>query len=307
MFERNERTDIAGWTCRGIAIVGMLAIALVLGVLAGCSGATVVKESVDKYSWEELSAIATEISEATSDEEGVEIATAYHLLDTSGKCDGKTIGVTLSDGTVAHVTLAGVRADDLADGGKAGLTFVFMDAPCAHAMGEDASNEGGWEKSAMRAWLNDEFAGMLPSDLKGVIKAASKKTNSSAYTTPGAVSTTSDKLWLLSYAEVAGTPSPNSLIGGSGIPAETYGMEGAQYQLFNEKGVSAGEENDVLSRLFVGQDGNGLVMSGEACPWWLRSLSMTWASGYAACDADGDPFNAWMTDHDIGVVPGFCL
>ena len=148
---------------------------------------------------------------------------------------------------------------------------------------------------------------MLPSDLKGVIKKASKKTNSSAYTTPGAVSSTSDALWLPSFAEVAGTPSPNSLVGGSGIPAETYGMEGSQYQLFKEKGVIAGEGNSVLVRTFVGKGGNGLVVPGEACPWWLRSLSMTWTSGFASCDDSGNPQNAWMTDNEIGVVPGFCL
>jgi hypothetical protein len=63
----------------------------------------------------------------------------------------------------------------------------------------------------------------------------------------------------------------------------------------------------VLERAFVGKEGNGLVMEGEASPWWLRSLSMTWTSGYAACDADGNPLNAWIPDHEIGVSPGFCL
>ena len=304
MFNRNRSISAASWTCR-FALLALAALAVVLA-LTGCSGSG-VKDSMDKYSWDELSAIASEISTADSDEAALQIATDYHLIDSSGKLDGTTKSVALSDGTTAHVAIAGFRADDASDGSKAGITFVFTDAPVVHAMDESASNDGGWEKSEMRSWLNGEFAGMLPSDMKSAIKAVDKKTNSSAYTTPGAVSSTSDKLWLLSFAEIAGTPSPNSLIGGSGIPAETYGMEGKQYQLFSDKGVSAGEPNDVLVRTFTGAEGNGLAMSGSACPWWLRSLSMTWTSGFAACSNEGDPQSAWVADHEIGVAPGFCL
>ena len=299
----NGRTYVS-WT--SFAFIGL---ALLLGaitlVFTGCSAA-MEKASVSDYSWDELSAIAAEIHDADSDEEGMAIAEGYHLAS-GGKLDGKTKKVTLSDGTQANVMIAGIRADDLADGGKAGLTFVFADAPAVHSMGTDASNEGGWEKSEMRSWLNDEFAGMLPSDLKGVLKAASKKTNSSAYTTPGAVSTTSDKLWLLSYAEIAGSPSPNDLVGGSRIPAETYAAEGKQYKVFSDMKVSGNSENSALVRTFTGAEGNGLVVHGEASPWWQRSLSMTWTSGFGAVDAEGNPLNAWITDNEIGVVPGFCL
>lgn len=307
MFNRNSSRSTARWTSFAYAVAACALALFALLACAGCSGGAAEKESLDKYGWDELSAIAAEIHDAASDEEGVEIAESYNLLDSSGKITSSSKSVTLSDGTVAHVMLAGIRADDLADGGKAGLTFVFTDAPAAHAMNAEASNEGGWEKSEMRSWLNGEFAGMLPSDLKGAIKSASKKTDNSAYTTPGSVSSTSDKLWLLSLTEVIGSVAPNDLVGGSGIPAETYNMEGKQYQLFKEKGVSAGEANSVLERSFVGKDGNGIVEPGEACPWWMRSLGMTWTSGFAACDADGDPFGAWITDHDIGVAPGFCL
>ena len=164
VFNRNASIPIARWTS-WFAVVAVLT-ALFLLAFTGCSSGGPVKESVDKYSWAELSQIATEIHDAASDEEGLEIAIENHLLDSSGKCDGKTISVTLSNGVVAHVALVGVRADDLADGGKAGLTFMFVDAPAIAAMSEDASNDGGWEKSAMRSWLNSDFADMLPSDLR---------------------------------------------------------------------------------------------------------------------------------------------
>lgn len=283
----------------------VLGLVLVPLVLAGCSS-PMGKNSIADYSWAELSAIATEIHDAATDDEGKEIAESYHLTK-DGKLDGTTLTVTLSDGTQSQVMLAGIRADDLADGGKAGLSFVFASAPVVHAMGEDASNDGGWEKSKMRSWLNSDFAGMLPGDLKDVIKSASKKTNNSALTTPGSVSATSDKLWLLSYVEIAGSASPNDLVGGSRIPAETYNAEGTQYQVFSDMKVSGNSENTALARMFVGADGNGLVASGEACPWWQRSLSMTWTSGFGAVDAEGNPLNAWMPDYELGVVPGFCL
>ena len=303
MFNRQSTYDVR-WTGWLIAAAALVLIAIL--ALAGCSETT-VKGSMSSYSWSELSKIAGEIHDADSDADGRDIAASYNLINASGKLDTSTKSVTLSDGTVAHVQLAGIRHDDLSAGGKAGLTFVFTDAPVAHAMNEDASNDGGWDKSEMRAWLNDGFAGMLPSDLKGAIKAANKKTNSSAYTTPGAVSTTSDKLWLLSLVEIGGSVSPNDIIGGSGIPAATYNAEGKQYQVFSEAKVSGNDDNTKLERTFTGKDGNGIVVPGEACGWWQRSLSMTWTSGFAAVDADGNPLNAWITDYELGVVPGFCL
>ena len=301
-----QRTISASWNAAAVAAA--LAIVFLL-MLTGCSGST-VKGSFDAYSWSELSAIATEIHDAETDAEGIEIAESYNLLS-GGKPNGKTKSVTLSDGTKATVAIAGVRQDDLASGGKAGLTLVFTSAPVTHAMNPESTNDGGWEKSEMRSWLNDEFIGMLPSDLKGAIVAANKKTNSSGLTTPGAVSSTSDKLWLPSLVEVSGSISPNSLFGanGSGIPAATYDKEGKQYQLFSAKGVTAGEENDVLQYAFTGDDsnGSGIVVSGEASPWWLRSLSTTWTSGFEAVSAEGDPQNAWIPDYELGVAPGFCL
>lgn len=279
-----------------------VALLMALLALAGCSG-TGPKGSFSDYSWSELAEIAAEINAADSDDEGRDIAISYNLLNSSGKLDGKTKSITLSDGTKASVMIAGVRQDDLASGGKAGLTLVFADAPAVHEMNEGASNEGGWEKSEMRSWLNGDFLDKLPGDLKGVIQAANKKTNSSAYTSPGAVSTTSDKLWLLSLVEVAGSVSPNDLVGGSGIPAETYNAEGKQYQVFADKGESA------LVRTFTGSDSeeSGIVVTGEASPWWQRSLATTWTSGFEATDAEGDPMTAWITDYALGVSPGFCL
>ena len=294
----------ACWTGRRIIAAALVLIAIL--ALAGCSSGSTAKDSMSSYSWPELSKIATEIHDAPSDEAGMEIAAEYNLV-ISGKLDTSTKSVALSDGTTAHVMLAGIRQDDLSDGGKAGLTFVFTDAPVAHAMNDIASNDGGWEKSEMRAWLNNDFIGMLPGDLKDAIKKASKKTNSSAYTTPGAVSSTSDKLWLLSYAEICGSIAPNDIIRGSGIPAATYNAEGKQYQVFSDAKVSGNSDNDKLARTFTGKNGNGIVTPGEPCGWWMRSLSMTWTSGFAAVDDAGNPLNAWMTDYELGVVPGFCL
>ena len=308
MFNAQQHTR-ATWNASAILAIALGLVAVLL--IAGCSGST-AKSSLKDYSWSELSEISKEISAADSDEEGKDLAIGYGLLDAGGKMKGEAKPITLSDGTSASVVLAGIRQDTLDDGKKAGLTFVFADAPATHAMNSESSNVGGWEKSEMRSWLNDDFADMLPSDLKGVIAAASKKTNSAGGTTPGSVSSTSDKLWLPSLVEVAGSVSPNSLVGGTSsakIPASVYNAEGKQYQLFSEKGAAAGEGNAVLQRTFTGDDsnGSGIVVSGEASPWWLRSLSTTWTSGFEATTAEGDPQNAWITDYELGVAPGFCL
>lgn len=294
---------------RLMAMAAVLAVsALVLAFFTGCSDSTAVKNSVNDYSWSELSEISDQISEASNDAEGLEIAKKYHLLNGSGKLDGsQTKKVTLADGTQTTVIVAGFRADTAGDGSKAGITFIFGDAVEAHGMNEAATNSGGWESSEMRTWLNGDFTSQLPSDLKSALVSVSKKTNTGADSSPGSISSTSDKLWLPSVVEVSGSVSASNMPAHGKYSADSFNAEGSQYELFKDTGITVNDDNDELVRTCIVDTDSGIVKKGEDCQWWLRSLSMDWNAGFEAVDAAGNPYTSWMPDYELGVVPGFCV
>ncbi|MBR3312888.1 MAG: hypothetical protein IKG18_01980 [Atopobiaceae bacterium] len=182
-----------------------------------------VRKGVAKYSWEELKEVSGAIAAAKSDKAGLDIAEEYHLVDSDGRLQGDTKDVTLTDGTKTSVRILGFRHDELVGGGLSGISFEFADAPKAHCMNAEDTNEGGWEASEMRAWLNSDFWELLPKDLRSCIEPASKRTNNVGGDTgedASAVSATTDKLWLLAQIEV-------SDLG--------YGAaEGSQYKLYEE-------------------------------------------------------------------------
>jgi hypothetical protein len=124
------------------------------------------------------------------------------------------IPVTLSDGTViADVEIIGHNHDNRADvSDKAPLTFFCVDLPqILHRMNEDSSNEGGYEVSEMREFVNGELLTALPEELKSIIKPVYKISD-------GGISnktliTTIDSCWLASYDEVGLTSGSNNLSG----------------------------------------------------------------------------------------------
>ena len=182
-----------------------------------------VRKGVAKYSWEELKEVSSAIAAAKSDKAGLDIAEEYHLVDSDGRLQGDTKAVTLTDGTKTSVRILGFRHDELADGGLSGISFEFADAPKAHCMNAEDTNEGGWEASEMRAWLNSDFWELLPKDLRSCIEPASKRTNNVGGDTgedASAVSATTDKLWLLAQIELSDF----------GYEA----AEGFQYKLYEE-------------------------------------------------------------------------
>ena len=255
-----------------------------------------VRDTVNDYSWEELSAISALIARASTDDEGREVAARYHLCAADGTLDGTQVKqVTLADGTETTVQVAGFRHDARADGqGVAGVSFLFSEAVASHVYNTDNSNAGGWEQSELRTWLNTSFANQLPSELQNVIVAANKATNNAGYASdPTAVSDTSDKLWLPSLCELVGTQESSS-----GESAVVYNAEGTRYQLFADA-EAAGTSDALMVRGMAGEDG--------AVSWWERSPYP--ADNYCALSVndDGAPGYYRGTYRELGVVPGFCL
>ena len=114
----------------------------------------------------------------------------------SAYVDGKNI--------VADVEIIGHNHDDLADGsGKAPLTFFCKDLPNYQRYINPTSNNtnaGGWEKTDIRSFLNNDLFNSLPMELNSQIKLVSKISDG-GYANKSLV-TTNDKCWLASCTEV---------------------------------------------------------------------------------------------------------
>lgn len=97
--------------------------------------------------------------------------------------------------------------------GKAGLTFLTTTTGIWSPMNAIDTNAGGWEKSELRQKMNSgKIWNLMPSDFQSKVKAVKKLSNNVGggdENKNAAVTATSDKLFLLSYSEIA----PHLLLG----------------------------------------------------------------------------------------------
>lgn len=242
-----------------------------------------VRTALDEYSWEELSQISALIASAPSDEEGLAIAKQYNLCGPTGAIDPtNTKELALSNGTTVQVMVAGFRHDTKADGsGVAGISFLTCTSVGDQAIGN--GDAVAWESSSMRSWLNGTLLGQLPEKLSELVVPVTKKTNV-PLGSGGGTQTTDDSLWLLAYSELVGNASYGS-----------YQLEGEQYQVFFDRGVSW---STAVASLPV----------TESSSWWMRTPSPTDARWYTTVSPESNsllygrnPANA------LGVIAGFCL
>lgn len=272
---------------------------------APASPALEVKAAGD-YSWEELSQVSALVSAAPDDASGLAIAREYGLVDQDGVPVSADIEVPLSDGTLAHAQLVGVRHDVRADGTPGGLTYmlsVVADQPmCA-----TDSTEGGWEKSALRSWAASEGKALLPAELSSRLVAVGKVTNNVGVTEDAAaVTVTTDELWCFSAVEACG---PVTWF------ADEYGptmssydalvdAEGSQYAYFASRGVTG---STGLSATLA------LTYRGQAWPWWYRTpypyvfMGRGDSGSFFQVTSTGFPSSVGLASSASGVVLGFCL
>lgn len=247
----------------------------------------VVRDSVEDYSWDELSQLADLIASAQSDEAGLSVAKTFHLCDSSGKLDGtQTKELELLDGTTVTMRVVGFRQDSRSDGeGVAGITFLAEGSVGLRSMNSSAQVAGGWAGSELRAWMNDGLVDLLPDEVASEVVAVDKAANAVAGL-GGAQTTTSDTLWVPSYSEIVGELSAGNKRYG------LYEQEGEQYQLFSDMAVDWNGANAVL-----------------ACSdyWWLRTPDPSNGSWYMCVTPDGLPTYGHLPATENAVLMGFCL
>lgn len=242
-------------------------------------GEPAVRDSVEDYSWDELTQISALIAAADTDDEGTQIAARYNLCAADGSLDGtQTKDLELSDGTTVTCAVAGFRHDERSDGeGVAGITFVSLEPLGVCSYGSEGPVS--WEDSPLRSWLNQSLMGKLPEGLADAIVPVDKETNDLA-DSGGDTLVTSDRLWAPSFTELCG-----------GALSQEMGPEGSQYQLFADEGVDGSATSD-------------LALADDY--WWMRSPSSD-ARWQGVVTPDGDPHYARNPLYEFDVIAGFCL
>lgn len=190
---------------------------------------------------------------------------------------GDTKDITVGSETLTLVIM-GFNHDDLASGGKAGITFGLKNLMATtRRMNASNTNSGGFTGSEMYSWLQNTLLPTLPTDLQAVLKNVNKKT--SAGSQSSTINTNSMKLFLFSEIEIFG--------------ATTYSKagEGSQYSYF----ATAANRIKYLA--------NG---TGSADWWWERSPYGGDSNYFCLVYGNGDAYNNYATS-TYGVCFGFCV
>lgn len=257
--------------------------------------AATVKSAVEAYTWDELSQISDEIGAAGDEAAAIEVAKKYNLCTPEGKLDGTQVKlVTLTNNMTVPVQIVGFAHDDKTAGGKAGITFIFGECIGEMPMNAEMTNAGGWEASQMRAYLNGDGMALLPEDLKKVVAPVDKLTNNAGETQDvSAVTTTSDSLWLPSFAELVGW-----LPDDASSDAPVFNAEGSQYKLYRDTNVVWEDiENPILVKNY----------QNSPVDWWERSPYPNYSDYFLGVYSGGGPGYGGNASRSFGVVPGFCL
>ena len=196
--------------------------------------------------------------------------------------DEKTIELTT--GEEITLVILGFNHDDLASGGKAGITIGMKNLLATrYAMNSSNTNAGGWDQSKMRTETMQTLLAQLPSDLRNSIKQVNKKATAGGASTT--ITTSSDKLFLFSEVEIDGTTTAG------------YADEGEQYEYWKtiKDGTVAADRIKYLS--------NG---GGSASNWWLRSPHVSVSTSFRCISSTGIVSNN-IASSTYGVSFGFCV
>ena len=179
------------------------------------------------------------------------------------------------DGKDYQIDIIGKNHDTYTAGGKAPLTFQMHDCyATSYAMNSSSTNDGGWTNCYMRLKRLPVILSKMPTEVQNSIREVNKLT--SAGNGSHTISTTADKLFLLSEIEIFG--SVNFSVDG----------EGNQYAYY-----SAG--NSKIK-----------IRSGRPNDWWERSPRSRNASRFCSVDSKGAA-NYTIADSSCGMAFAFCF
>src|SRR5574344_562659 len=189
----------------------------------------------------------------------------------------------LDIGGVAYtVQIVGVNHDELTDGtGKANLTFELKYLLATYyKMNDTNTNSGGWEASKMRTNVLPNILSQMPTNIQNAIKSVNKA-NCKVYN-DATITYTSDKLFLLSEAELFG------------VKSKAAALEGTQYEYW---------ANNNTNTARIKYKGEGGTTAGF---WWLRSPASSSSTQFCVVTGGGLIYRG-VSDSVSGVSFAFCL
>lgn len=277
------------------------------GVLGYDSTNGITKVGNGVTAWDELNYFTTaavgpeQVAFSAATPEQVEaIASAGLASEYFNVGDEKNIELT--SGEVITIVILGFDHDDLADGsGKAPISIGMKNLlATTYRMNASNTNSGGWNSSEMRTSTMNTLLNLLPAGWKNIIKSVKKKATAGGQST--SITTSSDKLFLFSLAELAsksGLENSDSSIGNN---SATYELEGEQYEYFQ----------NTVGDVDIYEDCSALVKklsngSGSANYWWLRSPRLDGSNAFWCVSTTGDVNYYFSASNSNGVCFGFCV
>ena len=209
--------------------------------------------------------------------------------------DTKTVKVNGNEFTVRLANLKAPKACDKNDKNNyneffsqsaCGFVVEFADVIDKHAMNSTSStNVGGWQKSSMREYLNNDIYNSLDNELKKVIsKVAIRSGHGSTSGEKDFI--TEDYLYLLSTAEVW---AQNTIYSIDYDSARNCTRQLDYYEGVTTNSYAKAIKND---------------STGSASYWWLRSASFRTGSNFYVVRASGLWLDFGARDAN-GVSPAF--
>ena len=169
-----------------------------------------------------------------------------------------------------------------------GFVLEFADIITTHKMNDIATNVGGWPATSMRTFVNNDIYNAIPSEIKNAIIDTTVVSGHGS--TSGETNFTStDKLYLLSTAEVWSQGSSNT------IDLDTARHNTRQLDYYKNLGVTTSNGSGAIKK-------NGT----SATNWWLRATISNFSYHFFNVSNIGE-WNSNYAHITYGVVPAFRL
>ena len=168
-----------------------------------------------------------------------------------------------------------------------GFVLEFADIITTHKMNDTMTNVGGWPATSMRTFVNNDIYNAIPSELRNAIIDTTVVSGHGKSDTENFTST--DKLYLLSTAEVWAQGSSNT------ISNDTARDVTRQLDYYKNLGTSTSNYSEAIKK-------NGI----SASIWWLRAATSSSTYSFLSVYDNG----GWANDPasiSRGVAPAFRL
>ena len=168
-----------------------------------------------------------------------------------------------------------------------GFVLEFADIIIEHTMNGTATNAGGWPATTMRTFVNNDIYNAIPDEIKNAIIDTTVVSGHGKSDTESFTST--DKLYLLSTAEVWSQGSSNT------ISTDTARDNTRQLDYYKNLGTSTSNYSGAIKK-------NGT----SASRWWLRAAYSNTAFTFLFVSDSG----GWSANNATiasGVAPAFRL